>query len=107
MNKIAGDIRIKGLSNYVINDVLNIIMDHLDYIANYLPEIDIVWINLFGSRINGNPRDDSDLDAIIYYTGDIREDDFFNLINNDDNRLWIDGIFIDFYPININISFCF
>ena len=58
----------------------------------------MVDIELAGSRINGNNRTDSDLDAIAYYLGKMKEDSVFNLLNNEVRRLHIDKIIADLNP---------
>ena len=52
-------------------------------------------------------KSDSDLDIVIQYEGNEREDDMFNLLNSDDEvlgRCEIDGITIDFNPIKGDIG---
>ena len=68
---------------------------------------------LYGSRIDGNSKDGSDLDVLMeydcptddddYMDSDYREDGLFNMLNDDDEedgRLYIEGIPIDINPIN-------
>ena len=54
-------------------------------------------IALYGSRMKGKHRTDSDLDVLIQYEGSAREDDMFTALNR--QALFIEGVRIDFNPI--------
>ena len=60
-------------------------------------DIDIIDIELYGSRTKETAREDSDLDILLEYKGNIREDDLFNILNDD--PLYIDDIKVDINPI--------
>ena len=60
-------------------------------------DIEIIDIELYGSRTKEAAREDSDLDIILEYKGNIREDDLFNILNEE--PLYIEGIKIDINPI--------
>ena len=60
-------------------------------------DIEIIDIELYGSRTKEAARKDSDLDILLEYKGNIREDDLFNILN--DNPLYIDDIKVDINPI--------
>lgn len=64
-------------------------------------DIEIEDIFLYGSRVVGNSTINSDLDVIFKYKGEIREDDFFNLLSEYDIK--IDNIKIDFNPVKEDI----
>ena len=92
---------IQGLGHYSYDEIIEIINDFInDRLEDegYLSD-DIVLkdLKLHGSRLRGQARDDSDLDVVVEYEGDIREDDFFNMLNDD--PLYIDDIVIDINPI--------
>lgn len=91
---------IQGLESYSRDELKQLIENH---IANTLSgngiDADIVAIELHGSRGRGAAREDSDLDAVVEYRGDIREDSMFNILNDDNSRLVIDGIGVDINPI--------
>lgn len=91
---------IQGLESYSRDELKRLIENH---IANTLSgngiDADIVAIELHGSRGRGTAREDSDLDAVVEYRGDIREDSMFNILNDEDSRLVIDGIGVDINPI--------
>lgn len=50
-----------------------------------------------GSRCRGIEKNGSDLDVVVDYKGTIREDDFFNILNED--GFTIAGIAVDINPI--------
>ena len=59
-------------------------------------ELEIINLEVFGSRANGTHREDSDLDIRLEYKGEYREDDVFNGLNG--VMRW-NGIAVDFFPI--------
>lgn len=99
MNKEIQDL---GLELYSYDDIIdivrNFVIDRI-YENGYSEEAIIVKdIKLHGSRLRGQARDDSDLDAVVEYEGDIREDDLFTMLNNGD-PLYIESIKVDINPI--------
>ena len=60
-------------------------------------DVDIIDIELYGSRTKEAAREYSDLDKLLEYKGNIREDDLFNILNDD--PLYIDDIKVDINPI--------
>lgn len=97
---------IKGLEKLFEQDIITMVADYVDSILSSLEisekEFKYLDMKLVGSRINGNSRENSDLDVILYYSGAMREDCAFNLLNDDTYRLYIDGIMVDINPINHN-----
>jgi predicted nucleotidyltransferase len=72
----------------------------LDIVKSYVLDkidIEIIDIELYGSRTKEAAREDSDLDILLEYKGNIREDDLFNILNED--PLYIDDIKVDINPI--------
>lgn len=93
---------IQGLELYTYDEVVDLIRD---FIESTLREngysrrdISINDIRLHGSRLRNQAREDSDLDAAVEYTGDIREDDLFDMLHED--PLYIDDVEVDVNPIN-------
>ena len=73
---------IQGLEGYSRNEIKDIVNR---YIQNKLEENDLMDISIegseiIGSRNRGNARSDSDLDLVVEYSGDIREDDLFDIL---------------------------
>lgn len=89
-----GTITIDDIKDYVQYQIENIINDN---------ELDVNIIELYvhGSRINGNPHKDSDLDVVLYYKGSIKEDALFNILHDDEyiEALTYDKVYIDINPI--------
>lgn len=98
---------IQGLENYSYNEIIDIIND---FIMNRIwnsghssDDIKLTDIRLHGSRLRGQARDDSDLDAVVEYDGDIRDDDFFSILNDED-PLYIDDVRVDINPIKEDLD---
>ena len=60
-------------------------------------DVEVVSIEVIGSRSRGEAKEDSDLDILLYYKGDIKEDTMFNALNP--NEITINGISVDINPI--------
>ena len=94
-------LKIQGLDSYSLEEIENIVSD---YIENAFIDSDtaakINEITVIGSRTRNEAKPDSDLDILVEYTGDYREDDIFNLLHDEDNPLEIEGIKVDINPIN-------
>ena len=89
----TGTIGIAGCG-YVQYQIENIISE------NEL-DIDIIELYVHGSRINGNPHKDSDLDVVLYYKGNMKEDSLFNILHDDEykDELTYNKVYIDINPI--------
>ena len=101
MNKTVQD-----LDSYSYDEIIKIINDFImDKIwDNGYSSADIKLndIRLHGSRLRNQAKPTSDLDAVVEYDGDIREDDFFNILNDD--PLYIDDIRVDINPIKEDLN---
>lgn len=63
-------------------------------------EVELLAARVYGSHTReGLYREDSDIDVVISYTGDIREDSFFNILN--EGGLKIAGLPVDMNPISM------
>ena len=99
---------IQGLEDYDVEDirayVKNSIQEVLD-IEYPGKDIYIKQVTIIGSRARGEGREDSDLDILLEYGGDdVREDDLFNMLNDEDNKVSLEGIEFDINPINAKRS---
>lgn len=87
---------INGLSATEIEEIV------AEYISAKLMENDfdasIRGVVLSGSRCRGLEKQHSDLDMVVEYIGDEREDDMFNLLHED--KFSIGGIGVDINPIS-------
>ena len=68
----------------------------------YAPGTEIMEVVLVGSRARGLEREDSDMDFVIEYEGEMKEDEMFNLLNQE--GMVLAGIKIDLNPIRLEQS---
>ena len=72
-----------------------------EYVTNKLRDCDfdaeVSGVVISGSRCRGLEGKHSDLDVVVEYTGDEREDDMFNLLHED--KFSIGGVKVDINPI--------
>lgn len=95
-----GESNIQGLESYSEDELRVIVDEHVrSAIADADMDAEITGIRFIGSRTTGTARADSDLDVLVEYQGTAREDSLFNVLNDEDNRLVIDGITVDINPI--------
>lgn len=95
-----GESNIQGLESYSEEELRVIVEEHVrSAIADADMDAEITGIRFIGSRTTGTARSDSDLDVLVEYKGTAREDSLFNVLNDEDNRLVIDGITVDINPI--------
>lgn len=95
------------VQDYTDEELYTIIEDYINekLEENDIYDLDIIGIKLVGSRTKGTAREDSDLDVLIEYGNDeYREDDIFNILNDEYERLYIGNIPVDINPINKNRS---
>ena len=63
-------------------------------------EVELLAARVYGSRTReGLYREDSDIDVVVSYTGDIREDSFFDILNG--GGLKVAGLPVDMNPISL------
>lgn len=91
---------IQGLEGYSRDEIKGIVTDHInDVMRDYDIDAEIIGMDIHGSRNRHDARPDSDLDVVVEYSGDIREDDMFNALNGEEDALSIEGIRVDINPI--------
>lgn len=103
MKTILEDKVIQGLEYYSYDEVVDLVSDFIKdrlYENNIIPnkDIKIIEIQLHGSRLRGQAKKRSDLDVVLQYDGDLREDDLFTILN-DRPQCRIEGIKVDINPI--------
>lgn len=94
--------KIKGLNNVTTDDIIDYIKYVIDDIISECDlNIEILDYYVHGSRVFGNPKEDSDLDVVVYYKGNMKEDALYNIFHDDDykDQFIYDGIVIDVNPI--------
>lgn len=98
---------IQGLENYSYNEIIDLvndfIMDRIWNSGHSDDDIKLTDIRLHGSRLRNQAKQESDLDAVVEYDGDIREDDFFSILNDED-PLYIDDVRVDINPIKTDMD---
>lgn len=63
-------------------------------------EVEVIAARVYGSRCReGLYTEQSDIDVVVSYSGGIREDDFFNMLNGEGFQ--IDGIPVDMNPVSV------
>lgn len=94
--------RIYGMGETTIDEITDYVQYKLEQIIsdNEL-DIDIIELYVHGSRVNGNPHKDSDLDIALYYHGDITEANLYDIVHDEkyDDLLMFDHVYIDIKPI--------
>lgn len=66
-------------------------------------EVKLLGARVYGSRTReGLYQEGSDVDVVVSYTGNIREDDFFNVLHEDGMK--IGGLLVDINPISTEIT---
>lgn len=61
--------------------------------------VEVVGAKVYGSRAHeGESHEYSDLDVVVEYRGNLREDDFFSMLH-DDGGFEIGGVYVDINPI--------
>lgn len=91
---------VQGIEGYSRNEIKGIVADHInDVMRDNDIHAEIIGMDIHGSRNRHDARPDSDLDVVVEYRGDIREDDMFNALNSEEDALSIEGIKVDINPI--------
>ena len=99
--KLTNDTKysIQGLENYTKDEIKSISNDYIQQKLeeNGLYDVEIKGIDIHGSRNRGTAKTNSDLDVVVEYKGDVREDTLFDILNED--PMYIDDIQVDINPI--------
>lgn len=74
-----------------------------DYITDTDADAEVLNIAQIGSTVQGEQDADSDIDIFIEYEGEIREDSFFNAINErqQENDFTVNDREVDFTPVKV------
>ncbi|WP_336769801.1 nucleotidyltransferase domain-containing protein [Bacillus bombysepticus] len=102
MNTEEYEVYVEGLGLMYKEDLLSIIDEHISMQASFLEGLNVFGVYLVGSRVNGTNRADSDLDIVIVYEGDIKEDRLSIVLNS--NILYYDDLEFDFLCIKKKID---
>lgn len=88
---------IQGLDGLTELDIYAACEEFIDEHQRDGLSISVVDMMTIGSRKFGTAREDSDLDILLEYQGDVKEDTVFNELNS--TPLEIMGVKVDFFPI--------
>lgn len=69
--------------------------------AYLLDDVNVIELWAHGSRMRGDFRPDSDIDVVVFYDGKTREDALFDVLNEDPDRITIEGHRVDLNPVNV------
>lgn len=97
---------IQGLKSYTRDEIKTFVLEYIneELLTQGITDVSIKGIEIHGSRNRGTARADSDLDVVFEYEGDIREDDFFTMLHDDDEPMYIEDIEVDLNPITEPLS---
>ena len=84
--------KVKELENQILSDIRGSLEDNGF-------DVDLVGIRLVGSYVRGEQHEGSDIDVIVEYKGNSSEDTLFDVLNDDENRIRIEGVDVDVNPI--------
>lgn len=69
--------------------------------AYLLDDVNVIELWAHGSRMRGDFRPDSDIDVVVFYDGDIKEDALFDILNDGHERDTIEGHIVDLNPVKV------
>lgn len=93
---------IQGFEDYSIEQLEEIVLEHItDAFTEIGIDVEIMDVEIYGSRTRGEAKADSDLDVKVRYKGAEKDYALFNILNDDDSALYIDGIRVDINPYAI------
>lgn len=96
---------IQGLENYSRGQIKEMVREHVARVlADASFDVEVLDIEIHGSRARGDAKNESDLDVVVEYKGAEKEDGLFNVLNDEDDALFIDGIKVDINPIRAEES---
>lgn len=99
------EIPIQGLENYSRGLIKEMVREHVARVlADAGFDVEVLDIEIHGSRARGDAKNESDLDVVVEYKGAEKEDGLFNVLNDEDDALFIDGIKVDINPIRAEES---
>jgi predicted nucleotidyltransferase len=90
------DEKLQGMS-LTVGEVEDEVKDYVMAMMGEDSDFAIEDVAVIGSRTRDDAREDSDLDVLVQYSGDVREDYAFNILNEE--PLYIDGVLVDINPI--------
>ena len=93
---------IQRFEDYSIEQLEEIVLEHItDAFTEIGIDVEIIDVEIYGSRTRGEAKAASDLDVKVRYKGAEKDYALFNILNDDDSALYIDGIRVDINPYAI------
>ena len=93
---------IQGFEDYSTEQLEEIVLEHItDAFTEIGIDVEIIDVEIYGSRTRGEAKANSDLDVKVRYKGAEKDYALFNILNDDDSALYIDGIRVDINPCAI------
>lgn len=93
---------IQGFEDYSTEQLEEIVLEHISGLFNDSGiDVEIIDVEIYGSRTRGEAKADSDLDVKVRFKGAEKDYALFNILNDDDSALYIDGIRVDINPCAI------
>lgn len=93
---------IQGFEDYSTEQIEEIVLEHItDAFTEIGIDVEIIDVEIYGSRTRGEAKADSDLDVKVRFKGAEKDYALFNILNDDDSALYIDGIRVDINPCAI------
>ena len=96
--------KIQGFEDYSEEEIIDALKGDVEMILedSGIDDVEIKDVAIHGSRARGTAREDSDLDVVVEYSGDWKEDSLFNVLHEDEHTF--EGIKVDFNPIRVEES---
>ena len=88
---------IQGFEDYSTEQIEGIVLEHISGLFNDSG----IDVEIYGSKTRGEAKADSDLDVKVRFKGAEKDYALFNILNDDDSALYIDGIRVDINPCAI------
>lgn len=100
--EIYEDDKIGGINGISRSDVESDLKYFVEEVLedNYFDNIEVIEVWLHGSRMRGDFKNNSDLDAVVFYKGHEKEDTIYNVLA--DESYDVMGIEVDFNPIRVD-----
>lgn len=97
----GGGVNISPIKGYTYDEVIESISNDIQNVLSEagIDGVEIVEVWPHGSRMRGDAKEDSDLDVVLFYKGDYKEDALFNAIG--EAGLEIGSVKVDVNPIHI------
>lgn len=93
-----------GGTSYLEQDLYDCLRCDIEELLDeaYLQDdVNVIELWAHGSRMRGDFRPDSDIDVVVFYDGKIREDALFDVLNEDPDRIAIEGHQVDLNPVKV------